>query len=136
MHTLHVLTAACPQDDDSDMNSMSDSDDELQSSINRAPGPLPENLYFNKLGKKLKDFQDLRYPSRSLDPNPDKYSRQKPFPELFDVKLTHSYNRFCKKAGNYRYFAVPNKRGGAYSRFGFLLSKLIGHPVPCLSFQN
>ena len=50
---------------------------------------------------KLREFQEKKYPSRFLDPNPDFRSRQKPFPLLFDPDLLKAYTTFCRRAGKY-----------------------------------
>ncbi|KAL5257965.1 hypothetical protein ACHWQZ_G012799 [Mnemiopsis leidyi] len=87
---------------DSDSNSDSDSSAFLPAR-RRPPQGLPPALssdqaYYNAQGLKLREFQEKKFPSRFLDPNPDFRSRQKPFPILFDPGLLKAYNTFCRRA--------------------------------------
>ena len=90
-------------DTDSDSDSDSDSSAFLPTRRQPTPGPASalssDQSYFNAQGLKLREYQEKKYPSRFLDPNPDFRSRQKPFPILFDPKLEKAYSTFCRRAG-------------------------------------
>lgn len=85
------------------MDSDSDFDDSDSSCSIPPPAPLypaqtnTSDAQLNSLGKKLRAFQERRNPSRFLDPNPDFYGRQKPYPVLFDPNLKKAYDTFCKR---------------------------------------
>lgn len=97
-------TSFKPPADDTDSDSDSDSDSSAFLPARRQPTPGPasalssDQSYFNAQGLKLREYQEKKYPSRFLDPNPDFRSRQKPFPILFDPKLEKAYSTFCRRA--------------------------------------